>query len=131
MRIALLALAKKSKRTLKLIKLVREKLQQNEVKEDVQGSGGETAMIAILGRQIKEMEEELECPVCLEVCQPGPIFKCSEDHLVCRDCTPRMAECPICREEFTLATSKRFRGAERQAERLVALKKQLQYRPVE
>ena len=130
-RIALLALAKRSKGTLRLIKLVREKLQQNEDEEVVQGSGAETEMMAILERQIKEMEEELECPVCLEVCQPGPIFKCSEDHLVCRDCTPRMTECPICREEFTLATSKRFRGAERQAERLVALKKQLQCRPVE
>ena len=130
-RIALLTLAKKSKGTLRLIKLVREKLQQNEDEEVVPGSGAETEMMAILGRQIKEMEEELECPVCLEVCQPGPIFKCSEDHLVCRDCTPRMTECPMCREEFTLATSKRFRGAERQAERLVALKKQLQYRPLE
>ena len=65
------------------------------------------------------------------MCQPGPIFKCSEDHLVCRDCTPRMTECPMCREEFTFATSKRFRGAERQAERLVALKKQLEFRPVD
>ena len=124
-------LGKLTKGTLKLIKLVREKLQQNEDEESVQGSGGETEMMAILEMQIKEMEEELECPVCLEVCQPGPIFKCSEDHLVCRDCKPKMTECPICREEFTLATSKRFRGAERQAERLVALKKQLQCRPVE
>ena len=95
------------------------------------GSGAETEMMAIVERQIKEMEEELECPVCLEVCQPGPIFKCSEDHLVCKDCKPKMTECPMCREEFKLATSKRFRGAERQAERLVALKKQLEFRPVD
>merc|ERR1712107_112074 len=114
-----------------LIKLGREKLQQNEDEEFVSGSGAETEMMAILERQIKEMEEELECPVCLEVCLPGPIFKCSEDHLVCRDCILRMTECPMCREEFTLATSKRFRGAERQAERLVALKKQLEFRPVD
>ena len=38
-RIALLALAKKSKGTLRLIKLMREKLQQNEDEEDVPGSG--------------------------------------------------------------------------------------------
>merc|ERR1712107_202511 len=102
-----------------LIKLGREKLQQNEDEEFVSGSGAETEMMAILERQIKEMEEELECPECLE------------DHLVCRDCILRMTECPMCREEFTLATSKRFRGAERQAERLVALKKQLEFRPVD
>ena len=31
--------------------------------------------------EIKDLEEELECPVCLEV---APIYKCSEDHLICR-----------------------------------------------
>ena len=76
------------------------------------------------------LEERLRCPVCLETAG-RPIYTCDEDHLVCGDCTPKMTECPMCREEFTLATSKRFRGAERQAERLVALKKQLQCRPLE
>ena len=34
--------------------------------------------------QIEELRSELECPVCLEVATKAPIFKCSEDHLVCR-----------------------------------------------
>ena len=39
-----------------------------------------------IGRQIEELRLELECPVCLEVTTKAPIFKCSEDHLVCRYC---------------------------------------------
>ena len=37
-----------------------------------------------MARQIEELRLELECPVCLEVATKAPIFKCSEDHLVCR-----------------------------------------------
>ena len=37
-----------------------------------------------MARQIEELTSELECPVCLEVATKAPIFKCSEDHLVCR-----------------------------------------------
>ena len=35
-------------------------------------------------RQIEELEEELVCPVCLEVATKAPIYKCSDDHLICR-----------------------------------------------
>ena len=35
-------------------------------------------------RQIKDLEEELVCPVCLEVTTKAPIYKCSDDHLICR-----------------------------------------------
>ena len=37
-----------------------------------------------LERQIMELEEELECPVCLEVAIDPPIFKCPNEHLICR-----------------------------------------------
>ena len=40
-----------------------------------------------LEHDIKELEEELECPVCLEVAKMAPIYKCQEDHLVCRSQT--------------------------------------------
>ena len=39
-----------------------------------------------MARQIEELRMELECPVCLEVATKAPIFKCSEEHLVCRYC---------------------------------------------
>ena len=34
--------------------------------------------------EIKDLEEKLECPVCLEVAAEAPIYKCSDDHLICR-----------------------------------------------
>ena len=37
-----------------------------------------------MARQIEELEEELVCPVCLEVTTKAPIYKCSDDHLICR-----------------------------------------------
>ena len=41
-------------------------------------------LVALIEGQISEMEEELECPVCLEVAATAPIYKCPDDHLVCR-----------------------------------------------
>ena len=40
-----------------------------------------------MARQIAELEEELLCPVCLEVTTKAPIYKCSDDHLICRYCS--------------------------------------------
>ena len=34
--------------------------------------------------RIMEWEEELECPVCLEVAIDPPIFKCPDEHLISR-----------------------------------------------
>ena len=41
-------------------------------------------LIELMDRQILELEEELECPVCLEVASGPPIFKCPDNHLICR-----------------------------------------------
>ena len=113
-----------------------------------------------LEHEIKELEEELECPVCLEVAKMAPIYKCQEDHLVCRSQTlsrhhemvfhvqavpPKAARLPsmqsyflrIIQEVWTvfyiellfgslnrlLLPCLRFRGAERQAEKLEMLVK--------
>ena len=37
-----------------------------------------------LTRQIEELRGELECPVCMEVVTKAPIYKCDDDHLICR-----------------------------------------------
>ena len=42
------------------------------------------SFVDFLDRQILKLEEELECPVCLEVATTAPIYKCPEDHLICR-----------------------------------------------
>ena len=44
------------------------------------------SLVEFMERQILELEEELECPVCLEVATAAPIYKCPDDHLICR-CT--------------------------------------------
>ena len=41
-------------------------------------------LVEFLKVEIKGLEEELECPVCLEVASQVPIYKCSDDHLICR-----------------------------------------------
>ena len=41
-------------------------------------------LVEFLKVEIKGLEEELECPVCLEVAAKAPIYKCSDDHLICR-----------------------------------------------
>ena len=42
------------------------------------------SLVEFMERQILELEEELECPVCLEVASAPPIFKCPDNHLICR-----------------------------------------------
>ena len=82
-------------------------------------------LLALIEGQISEMEEELECPVCFEVSYSAPIFKCPEDHLMCRSCRPRLSVCPLCRAQLG-HKYQRFRGAERLAERLQALRTELE-----
>lgn len=46
--------------------------------------GGNRELENFLEAQILELEEELECPVCLEVAAISPIYNCPDDHLLCR-----------------------------------------------
>ena len=43
-----------------------------------------TDLEKFLARQIEELRGELECPVCMEVVTMAPIYKCDDDHLICR-----------------------------------------------
>ena len=80
--------------------------------------------LQFLERQIQDLEDELECPVCLEIASEAPIFKCEEDHLICSKCREKFVRCPVCRVKYPRGTCKRLRGAERQAERLAGLNKE-------
>ena len=55
-----------------------EKLKQAARKDSNKG------LREFMERQILDLEEELECPVCLEVATIAPIYKCLDDHLICR-----------------------------------------------
>merc|ERR1719507_792295 len=48
----------------------------------------------------KEELEWLECPVCMETPRSGPIFSCRKGHIICRQCQPKVTQCPTCRDKF-------------------------------
>ena len=98
-----------------------EGLRQSDGTENKMRIKENRSLAEFMERQILELEEELECLVCLEVATVAPIYKCPDDHLLCRICRPKLSECPQCRVPLNLSF-KRFRGAERKAERLLALR---------
>merc|ERR1719440_2745298 len=76
--------------------------------------------LSFIDDQINEKKKELECPVCLEVAC-SPIFMCSEQHLICSTCRPKLSNCPECRVVYT-GKNRRHRYAEKTAEELERLK---------
>lgn len=61
------------------------------------------------GINVKDL---LECPVCLKLMYDAPIFRCENDHAMCKTCHGRLlqmeAKCPVCRSG-TIAADKRSR----------------------
>ena len=47
---------------------------------------------------VDKLRERVECPVCLEVPETGPISACPNGHLVCQKCT--RINCPTCRSKM-------------------------------
>ena len=39
--------------------------------------------------ELREIERELECPVCMEIAKP-PIYQCEEGHIICCHCKVRL-----------------------------------------
>jgi len=70
--------------------------------------------------QIEKKEKELECPVCLVVANT-PIFMCSEQHLICGTCRPKVSHCPECRVKYS-GKNRRHRYAEKIEEEINELK---------
>ena len=74
---------------------------------------------------IKELEEDLECVVCLETGE-SPLYCCQDQHLVCSTCRPRVrGRCPSCRVKYLGGDLLSHRAAERNAERLRRLRTEL------
>eukprot|EP00092_Neocalanus_flemingeri_P097131 GFUD01123732.1.p1 GENE.GFUD01123732.1~~GFUD01123732.1.p1 ORF type:complete len:317 (-),score=55.45 GFUD01123732.1:68-1018(-) len=42
-----------------------------------------------------QLEEKVECPVCLEIPRSGPVHICPNGHIVCKQC--KTGSCPTCR----------------------------------
>ena len=51
-------------------------------------------LLEYIDNKIKAKEKELECPVCFEVAS-APIFMCSDLHLICSDCKPKVTNGPF------------------------------------
>ena len=51
-------------------------------------------LLEYIDNKIAAKEKELECPVCLEVAS-APIFMCSDLHLICCDCRPKVTSHPF------------------------------------
>ena len=92
-----------------------------EIRNDIQMSSTNVQFSNFIVDKIQEKEKELECPVCLVVASP-PIFSCAKQHLVCKECRPRLKECPECRAPYLEV--QRHRYAERSAEELENFKEQ-------
>ena len=66
--------------------------------------------------ELKEIERELECPVCMEVSRP-PIYQCEEGHIICSSCKPLLKVCPHnCGQKYS-EPAIRCRFAEKLADR--------------
>lgn len=59
-----------------------------------------------------DVKDLLECPVCLRTVYDAPIYRCENDHIMCKTCHERLlsqgGRCPFCRSN-TLASDKRSR----------------------
>ena len=44
-----------------------------------------------------DLKDILECPVCWTIPFEGPIYQCENGHIVCKDCHPKLKDCPQCR----------------------------------
>ena len=69
---------------------------------------GENKMVEFLKGAIEKKEEDLTCPICLEIAKP-PIFTCPDSHIICTACVPKVHLCPQCR--VNLSTPPKRQGS--------------------
>ena len=48
----------------------------------------------------EDLQEDIQCPVCFKVPRSTPIYQCSEGHIHCKSCHPKLQSCPVCRAEI-------------------------------
>ena len=102
------------------IKSVQMKIK--DTKDCKEPENQNSNMVKFLDNSIETKKKVLECPVCFEVAKV-PIFSCSESHLVCQTCRPKLKQCPECRVEYN-GEKKRHRYAEMIATELDTLLKE-------
>ena len=105
----------------KLTKLRKRKAEMKEILDHIRFGELSKQAVGIWQRSIEKKEEDLTCPVCLEVAKT-PIYACPDSHIICSACAtiPGMKKCPECREDLPTPL-KRHRFAEKIAEELEEL----------
>ena len=105
----------------KLTKLRKRKAEMKEILDHIRFGELSKQAVGIWQRSIEKKEEDLECPVCLEVAKT-PIYTCPDSHIICSACAtiPELKKCPECREDLPTPL-KRHRFAEKIAEELEEL----------
>ena len=69
----------------KLFEYSAKKQKQVKIVE----TGQNLPLLEYIDKKIEAKEEELECPVCFERAS-APIYMCSEEHIVCSTCRPKV-----------------------------------------
>ena len=105
----------------KLTKLRKRKAEMKEILDHIRFGELSKQAVGIWQRCIEKKEEDLTCPVCLEVAKT-PIYTCPDSHIICSACAtiPELKKCPECREDLPTPL-KRHRFAEKIAEELEEL----------
>ena len=105
----------------KLTKLRKRKAEMKEILDHIRFGELSKQAVGIWQRSIEKKEEDLTCPVCLEVAKT-PIYTCPDSHIICSACAtiPGVKKCPECREDLPTPL-KRHRFAEKIAEELEEL----------
>merc|ERR1712156_1356155 len=125
-------LARESSKTYKAIEKLNKKKERLEKTRDIEmeayleendngtlegsAAADTAAMIKFLEQIAAEKEKDLECPICLETAIV-PIFSCSESHVICSQCRPKVQRCPECRVLYK-GLPRRHRFAEKTAKEL-------------
>jgi len=87
-------LEENNKSILKYLKGLEEKHEESKLKEKKKYSTLESKHQKL----VDKLRERIECPVCLEVPQAGPVSICPNGHLVCVKC--KSNSCPTCRSRM-------------------------------
>ena len=46
---------------------------------------------------LDEIQDALECVICLDVPKHDPVYQCNHGHILCNSCHAKVTECPVCR----------------------------------
>ena len=46
---------------------------------------------------LDDIQEEVECVVCLETPRSDPVFQCDHGHILCTSCHEKLSDCPVCK----------------------------------